>query len=354
MNNVLNTFIIPEEIKDDKVFSKYYQIYTQLKKELFFGNYSTGERFFSLRELRGKYGVDMQTIQSAVKLLIEDGFLCKKPASGIYVNDKKKRNSVLSMGNVWFCQLGWEKANPYYNGLLTALQSLAAKRKLNAIVCRDAGAADFKTWFQPETGDALILTGELEMDILKFLEQINFSRYMVIGNYEFPKNIPNVHTNIKDAVFRALKKASEAGRKRLSLIAGPEERRSTRDILDGVDAAAKAGLIEYAGGVLEFSEDGYSAMQKLKDNDFDSVLVTEPAFFGLCRYVFECGIKYPDELFVVRYGNNEDYDFYNDVTALAMSGDKNIIMTKVLDALFENGTKQIEIDIDIIEPHQKK
>ncbi len=342
------TFIMPDEIDGDRVLTKYHQIYTQLKKELVFKNYKPGERFYSLRVLCGKYGVDMQTIQSAVDLLLNDGLLYKKPASGIYVNEKTKRSHTLAMGNVWFAQLGEEWNNPYYDGLRTALQTVASRHRLNAIFSRTSNLTEFKTWFQPETGDGLILTGQMDAKIFKYLEQINFSRYSVVGNYELPAGVPNVHTNIKDAVFKALEIASEKNKRKLAIIAGVENRIATQDILSGVKNAEAAGLIEYVDGFFDFSEDGHVAMHKLAKNKFDCVLATEAAFFGLCRYIFEHHIKCPDELFVIRYGNNTGYNYYSDITGLSMTANKETIMEKVFEMLFCNGPRKAEVDIKLV------
>jgi len=347
-----NTFIIPDEIKEDKILAKYYQIYTQLKKELFFKNYGAGERFYSLRALRGKYGVDMQTIQSAIGLLMNDGLLYKRPASGIYVNGKEKRNSGLIMGNVWFCLLGHEKNNPYYSGILTALQDSASAHKLNVIVDRNADLEEFKSWFKPETGDALILTGKVDVEVLKYLAKIKFSRYSVIGNYKLPDNIPNVHTNIKSAVFKALEVASSKNKRKVAVIAGIKKRMTTQDIIAGVKCASDAGLIEYVDGIFNFSEDGYQAMSKLEKSDFDCVIVTEPAFFGLCRHVFEQNIKCPEDLFIIRYGNNDEYNLYSDVVGLSMAANKKMIIDKVFEMLFGHGAKQIEVDIELSNSRQ--
>ena len=227
----------------------------------------------------------MQTIQSAVDLLTKDGLLYKKPASGIYVNGKEKRNAGLVMGNVWFCLLGQEKNNPYYSGLLNALQDSASSHKLNVITDKNADLKEFKSWFKPETGDALILTGKVDVEVLNYLAKIKFSRYTVIGNYRLPDNIPNVHTNIKSAVFKALEIASSKNKRNVAVIAGIKKRTTTQDIIAGVKCASDAGLIDYVDGFFNFSEDGYEAMSKLGKSNFDCVIVTEPAFFGLCRHV---------------------------------------------------------------------
>ncbi len=87
----MTTFLLPEEIRDNGTLPKYRQIYAQFKKELFFGKYNEGDRFFSIRDLRARYGVNAETIRTAVDCLVEDGFIACRPMSGLYVNGIKER-----------------------------------------------------------------------------------------------------------------------------------------------------------------------------------------------------------------------------------------------------------------------
>ena len=89
-------------------------------------------------------------------------------------------------------------------------------------------------------------------------------------------------------------------------------------------------------------------MLKLKDSGCDSILVSEAAFFGLCRYVFEHKIKCPEDLFVIRYGKNKDDDIYGDVAAINVISDKSIMAEKVMSTLFGGGPVHSELDCEVI------
>lgn len=344
----MDSFILPEDIRDDLSVPKYHQVHAQLKKELHFGNYSPGDRFFSVRTLMDTYSLNMKTIRSAIQLLEDDGFVVNRPAAGLYVNSVDKRKPGVPMGNVWFCQPGREKDHPYYNAMLSALQRQADAEGMNVIVSRNCDATSFPQWFKPETGDGLVVTGELDQAFIELLKSLKNTRLVVVGNYALPEGVPNVWHNIEDVVRHALTMSATAGRRRLGVISGPKERLVTQDILKGIDAVVQSTPLEYVDGVFDEAEDGHAAMSKLWESNIDSVLVTEPAYFSLCRFIFENRIKCPEDLFVIRFGKNVEVNGYNDIASLTTFSNPNVITTEALKILFSSNHTLVEIKEEVV------
>lgn len=326
----------------------YHQIYSQLKKELFFGKYDVGSRFFSIRDLRAKYDVNAETVRGAIDRLVEDGFVTSRPMSGIYVNSAKKRRSGVSMGNIWFCQLTGERSYPFYSNILAALQRHAALLGMNVIVNHGTDISDLERWFKPETGDGLVITGDIEKPVVRWLKKSPNLRYVVVGNYDLPTGMPNIHINVTDAVYRAMELCKQSGRRKVAIIANPHAKLALKEIKDGIGQAVSEGLVEFAGEILDAQEDGYASMLKLQNSGFDSVLVSEASFFGLCRYVFEHRIKCPEDLFVIRYGKNKEEDIYGDVAAINVMSDKTIMAEKIMSTLFGDGPIRSELDCEVV------
>lgn len=344
-----NSFLDPSAIDPDPRYPKYPHVYAQLKQELFFGPYEPGDRFPTFRDLQSLYGMDTQTIRRALDLLTADGLVYRKRGSGVYVQNPANWRSGLSMGTVWFCHLRADKGNPYYQGLLLALQCQARLKRLNVVFHWNADWDSFKEWFQPETGDGLILTGDVDPSFLERLEGNGACRRLALGNYDLPPGFANVHTRVKPAIRQAIAAAAKAGRRRLGIIAGPERLRITRDIVAAIEEAVDSTSMEIVDGVFALPEDGYAGMKTLSGARVDSVFVTEPAFFGLCRHVFENRIKTPDDLFVIRYGRNDEFDFYGGVAAVVLNADKDAIARKGLEILFGNARERYDVDIEVID-----
>jgi DNA-binding LacI/PurR family transcriptional regulator len=345
---IMDTFILPDEIRENDSLPMYHQIYAQLKKELFFGKYDVGDRFFSIRDLRAKYDVNAETVRAAIDRLVEDGFVTSKPMSGIYVNSSKKRSSNVTLGNIWFCQLTGNKSYPFYSNILTALQRRAGILGMNVIVNHGTDISDLERWFKPETGDGLVVTGNVDDSVIRWLQNAARLRYVVVGNYDLPSGMPNVHIKIIEAVYRAMELCAQSGRHKVAVIANSNAKVALSDIMTGIRQAVAKGLVEKVGEVLDPQEDGYAGMLKLRDSGCDSVLVSEAAFFGFCRYVFEHKIKCPEELFVIRQGKNEENDIYGDIAAINVMSDKSIMAEKIISTLFGGGPLLSELDCQVV------
>ncbi|MEI7818467.1 MAG: hypothetical protein WCI45_14870, partial [Desulfuromonadales bacterium] len=207
---------------------------------------------------------------------------------------------------------------------------------------------DMIRWFRPETGDGLVVTGDIDTQVIRWLQNTPRLRYVVAGNYDLPPSMPNVHIKVAEAVYRAMELSAESGRRKVAVITNPYAKVATREIMAGIGKAAANGLIKKVGEVLDPLEDGYAGMLKLRDSACDSVLVSEAAFFGLCRYVFEHRIKCPEKLCIIRYGKNKEDDIYGDVAAINITSDKMIMAERIMSTLFGGGPLRYELDCDVI------
>ena len=344
---MMKTFILPEEIRENACLPIYHQIYTQLKKELFFGNYGVGSRFFSIRDLRARYAVNAATVHATINRLVEDGFVTSRPMSGIYVNSPEERSSGVSMGNLWFCQLTGGRSYPFYSGILAALQKKAELFGMRVIVKNGANVHELERWFGPETGDGLVVSGNIDAPVLRWLRNTPRLRYVIVGNYDLPPGMPNVRMRIEAAVYRAMELCAQSRRRKIAVIINPAAKVAMREIMEGIAKAEAKGLVKKVGEVLDPNEDGYAAMLKLRNSGCDSVFVSEDAFFGLCRYVFEHRSKCQGEFFIIRYGKNEEKDIYGNVAAITVTSDKTIMAERIMSTLFAGGPVLSEMDYEV-------
>ena len=63
----------------------YFQIYTQIKKEIHEGRLRAGEKLHSKRKLAESLGVSVNTVETAYSQLLSEGFIEARPKSGYYV-----------------------------------------------------------------------------------------------------------------------------------------------------------------------------------------------------------------------------------------------------------------------------
>ena len=171
----MSQYLKPAQIERNTPQPVYQQIYEQLKRELVLGNYQTGERFFSYRKLKDIYKTELRTIASAVELLIRDGFLEKRAASGIYVI---KQENLSEVGNVWYAVMDEQCYHPFFFNILIGLVKEAEKFGLRLIVRFGKDREEFMRWFAPRPGtDTALAAAIADKDFLMAAEIKDFESF---------------------------------------------------------------------------------------------------------------------------------------------------------------------------------
>lgn len=69
-------------------------IYEALKREIERGDYAPGARLPSESEISRAYGVQRDTARRALKKLVDDGLITKRPGKGSFVSDDSDRVTI--------------------------------------------------------------------------------------------------------------------------------------------------------------------------------------------------------------------------------------------------------------------
>ena len=302
----MSHYLIPEQLDRKSPQPIYTQIYEQLKRELVLENFHEGERFYSYRKLREIYKTELRTIASAVELLIKDGLVEMRSNSGIYVLRQTKLSGV---GNVWYAVLTDQCYHPFYFNVLIGLVNEAEKYGLRVVVRFGKDREEFLRWFVPRPGEGLIVSGEIDNDLLKAAGEKCNQNIIVVGNNEFSEMVGHVVTDCRDRIRESLQRAVESGCRRIGLIMGSKRFLISQTLEQIVrECSERNGLLWTS--VDEPEERGYSAMQKLSGFNPDCILMTEPAFSGAWEYMVERSIRCPEDIFLIRYGKEQnDHSF---------------------------------------------
>ena len=73
---------------------KYLQIKTDLETEIKSGNFASGDKFYSEKELINKYNVSSITVIRAIQELTNEGFLVRHQGKGTFISRSRKRSLV--------------------------------------------------------------------------------------------------------------------------------------------------------------------------------------------------------------------------------------------------------------------
>jgi DNA-binding LacI/PurR family transcriptional regulator len=326
MPALLNEFsfqsIKPGNIDSSSPLPLYHQIYLQLKRELMMGNYKDGDRFFSYRKLKEIYGVELRTVSEAIDLLVVEGFVTNKPASGTYVLnlDATRKNGVF-VGNFWYVLVGRETfEHPFYFRLLKGIERRIDKTGLKLIVGIKQSQAELFSWFTPSHGDGVILTGMVDDPaLLEELSRRVEGQVVTIGAYKNIDMFPGITVDVEAGILKALELTRRLNVKSIGVIAGPKEWHVNKLILRTMKDYAVKHNLRWSGECLDAENDGYRAMCSIHKNEVfppDCLLVTEPAYVGACHYIIENKIKCPEKMKIIRYGMepvNKHYDQFSTI-----------------------------------------
>lgn len=314
-------FINKQSIDPHSPIPLYHQIYQQLKRELMLGSYKAGERFFSYRKLKDIYGAELRTIAEAVNLLIREGFLENRPQSGTYVcnlDDAIKKG--VFVGNFWYILLGNESfEHPFYFRLLKGIERRIDKTGLKLIVGLKHSKEELLSWFTPNPGDGMIITGDIDdPELLEEISRRADGRLVVAGLYKNIDKFPSISVDIERGLLQALEMTKNLKIRSLGIIAGAKEWYSNRVMLKIAKTYAENNNLDFCSECLDLNEDGYKAMRTIHQNSFylpDCLLITDPAYAGACHYIMRNNIRCPEKLKIIRYGMNpaKNHDYFSSI-----------------------------------------
>lgn len=339
----MSPYLIPEQLKRNSTTPLYTQIYEQLKRELVLGKYKAGERFYSYRKLKGIYKTELRTIGAALDLLIADGLVEKRATSGIYVTGLKK---VSEVGNLWYAVIAEQHYHPFFYNILIGLVNEAEKFGLRVVVRMGCSREEFLQWFVPHPGEGLVITGDVDDDLLTQAGAKCKGNMIVVGNYDLQGDYGQVVTNSLPPTRKALEKAIRYGCKRLALVTPSRNFQISRDLQEVLEAcAAEHDVATYVAE--DIAEDGYRAMSALSGFRPDCVLLTEPAFAGAWEYMVEHSLRCPEDLFLIRYGKELNDNSLARRAAIDLGGNSVKHGAAALHMLLNNSKEKEKIDLDL-------
>lgn len=328
----MNQYIIPERLDRNSVKPLYVQMYEQLKKELVLGPHRRGERFFSYRQLKTVYKTELRTISSAVDLLVADGLLEKRGTSGIYVTGQEQISEV---GNVWYAVIGKQVYHPFFFNVLMGVINEAARYGLRVIVRVGENNDELFNWFRPRPGEGLIITGDINDDLLKVIGAKCNNNVIAVGNYNLKNNFGCVTSDCNPKVHEALRIAANCGCRKFALITG-----SMKFLISQTLRTSFAEFCREYGNEIKTievpDENGYEGMKKLEDFHPDCVFTTELAFSGAWEYLIANYPFYKNKVCTIRYGKEKNDHTLEECASIEIACDSVKHGQKALQMLLNN------------------
>ena len=160
----------------------------------------------------------------------------------------------------------------------------------------------------------VIITEDISTEILVKLRETRIP-FVILYKYHNYKNIKSVKVDYESEEFKLITSLTEAGHENILLIAGKDQNVINESMIKGYEKAVgeNKSYILRIDGML--SDDGYSCADQAidiikKDNITAVACVNDEIAIGFMNYCLDHGIKVPDDLSVVGFGDNKIASIY--------------------------------------------
>lgn len=160
----------------------------------------------------------------------------------------------------------------------------------------------------------VIITEDLSTEILVKLRETRIP-FVILDKYHNYKNIKTVKVDYEIEEFKLIQSLIDDGHENILMIAGVEENVINESMIKGYEKAVGEDNTHILRIDDTSSDDGYNNAEKafeiIKNEDISAVAcVNDKIAIGFMNYCVDNGIKVPDDLSVVGFGDNKIASVY--------------------------------------------
>lgn len=160
----------------------------------------------------------------------------------------------------------------------------------------------------------VIITEDISTEILVKLRETRIP-FVILDKYHNYKNIKTVKVDYEIEEFKLIQSLIDDGHENILMIAGVEENVINESMLKGYEKAVGEDNTHILRIDDTSSDDGYNNAEKafeiIKNEDISAVAcVNDKIAIGFMNYCVDNGIKVPDDLSVVGFGDNKIASVY--------------------------------------------
>lgn len=160
----------------------------------------------------------------------------------------------------------------------------------------------------------VIITEDISTEILVKLRETRIP-FVILDKYHNYKNIKTVKVDFESEEFKLIESLTKQGHENILLIAGKEQNVINESMIKGYENAVgkeKSHILRIDGVT---SDDGYAnadeAIRLIKEKGISAVAcINDEMAIGFMNYCVDHGIKVPDDLSVVGFGDNKIASIY--------------------------------------------
>ncbi|MGD1823596.1 MAG: GntR family transcriptional regulator [Pleomorphochaeta sp.] len=298
----------------------YKKIFLDIKSEIEQGKYLLDEMLPSERIYVNKYNADRTTIRKAFDLLVEQGYIEKKPGKGSFVTfggSKNKKEVKSSLGTIAFFLPKSNKNKdritiPFYSELFSASEKNCKSNSFSifySTLNEDDSIIEIMNHQKTKFSGILFVSNILEHHIEE-ANNLNIPNVLLNGISNLTTSI--ISDNYNGSYFVA-KHLLDLGHKDFCILNGIEEYQTAKERLRGSIEALKERKLDNNVEIItdnswEF-EGGYNAVYKYIDSakKLPTALIAfnDRLANGAIQAIQKHGLRVPQDISVVGYDNSD-------------------------------------------------
>lgn len=307
----------------------YEQILLYFEQQIFSGVLAPGTRIEPTTELAKKFGVNPETVQIALKKLMERGLLDRRRGVGTFVRKGiPGRKVAIVFGEENFTILD----RTFYNRLMQRLMKRLTEQgwDFRHFIATEAPERD-ATFHELETQ---IADGEIRA-VIEFCSN-DLIRGWLSNQCPVPYSLCALRADLPDMAARSLRYLYRMGRTRPVLLLGSEKECTSKEIHKAAEQAAKDAGQDPQKLVFRKADStqrgGYQETCKLLQEGaaFDSLIVFfDSACRGVLYALLEKGIRIPQDVALITHAN-KGIEIFSHLPLTRMEVDPDTFATELI------------------------
>lgn len=330
----------------------YEQIKQILKQQIRSKKLKEGDLIPSENELCEQYNVSSTTVRRALRELVDEGFIRRRPGIGSFVSSESKNLSLLLL-ILGFEESDWRKHGHYFSDLMGGIAKVTWERQaVFAVAHVPTTVQDISGYLYSMIDDGMFdgillrVAGDLDEELLTPFVKRNFP-YVAIKRYLPHRKINCVTVDDMQGAFMATEHLIKMGHRRIGLIVtqtfavGRDRYQGYRRALQSYGIPFDPALVIETQDFLE--ESGNQAAAQLiamRERPTAIFAPSDVLAFGVYQAVSEAGLRIPEDIAIVGY---------DDIPAAALVTPP---LSTIRTPYFEFGARSAELLLDIITQQQ--
>lgn len=299
------------------------QIADFIRKEIRSRRLLPGQRLESIRALAEKFKVGRQVILSAFEILVKEKLLIAEVGRGTFVNPELPLCDNIHRIGLFIQQHSLDSV--FNRNVLAGVNGATEELGLELVWTLSNRSERLAEWSSFQRLEGLLLTGSVDRQLIAEAENTGLP-FIVIGNYDLGPEVNSVEWDLSGNLELLLEAVAKKYQyKTFGAILSSSALPSNRQLVAGIESGLKRLNKPFIANFIVYDEaesgyDGYAFLMEKCSSYPDFVFVTEQAYPGVAKYIFEHHLSGTAAPGIITTISDADTALYPELITVTLNG----------------------------------